>query len=106
VQVTGNAGDERPVYVEPAGTLDAGWHRAPMWKQLVFSVVFASSSCVWMDRRRPRRPEKARRPVTCRWVREKDLAEAPATAKRLEAEVGSLMEAVRRDVRGKGAHAG
>jgi len=38
--------------------------------------------------------------------RENDLAETPGMVMRLEAEVASLMEAVRRDVRGKGAHAG
>jgi hypothetical protein len=38
--------------------------------------------------------------------RENDLAEAPAMVMRLEAELNLLMEAVRRDVRGKGAHAG
>jgi two-component system sensor histidine kinase/response regulator len=41
-----------------------------------------------------------------RMGRENDLAETPGMVMRLEAEVASLMEAVRRDVRGKGAHAG
>jgi len=41
-----------------------------------------------------------------RMGRENDLAEAPGMVTRLEAELTLLMEAVRRDVRGKGAHVG
>src|SRR6266576_3056669 len=42
VQVTATTIDVSPGYVEPEGTLDAKWHRAPPWKQLVFAVIFVS----------------------------------------------------------------
>jgi signal transduction histidine kinase/CheY-like chemotaxis protein/integral membrane sensor domain MASE1 len=32
---------ENANYVEPVGTIDTCWHRAPVWKQLVFAVAIA-----------------------------------------------------------------
>jgi hypothetical protein len=74
-----------------------------MWKQLVFSVVFASLLLVLDGSSKASQAWEGAPPCYLPVGREKDLAEAPAMVKCLEAEVGSLMEAVRRDVRGDSA---